>query len=247
MARYDIAPLWLRTPRGSTCLVYVREGTSDHNTAFATLAEDEYDLASLDFTGRFLDIGGYLGTVSLAILMDHPGTTARIVEPLPENLALIKRNLAVNGVADRAEVIPGVAGVGPTEVHYGFTYDENTLHHAFVGNANTVKGEEREHRTVTYEGLRVADLAPDGAPFCKIDCEGGEWAFLADPAVAGLREIRGEWHPRGPDPETGVWRDYRRADFRALLEPTHELAFTLAGPNVDPEAGPGEFRALRRG
>lgn len=243
MARYDVHPLWLRTPRGTACLVHIREGTNDHNTAFASLVEDEYHTAGLDFTGLFLDIGGFLGTVSLGILMDHPGTEALIVEPLPENIELIKRNLAANGVVHRATIVPGVVGVGETTIRYAFSYDENSLHHAFVGNANNVRVETREHREVTYRASSVADLVPDGAPLTKIDCEGGEWGFLADPAIATLDRVIGEWHPRGPD-ASGEWRDYRRSDFEALFAGTHDVEFLTS--QADPEAGPGEFVAVRR-
>src|SRR5262245_4937782 len=125
MARYDVAPAWYRTPGGHAACIFIREDTNDHNTAYSAIVEDEYRTAELDFAGRFLDIGGHLGTVSITILLDHPETSAVIVEPIPENIEFLRLNLEANHVADRAQVIPGLVGVGRTRVDYAFTHGEN--------------------------------------------------------------------------------------------------------------------------
>ena len=99
MARYDVSPKWFRTPKDHSVLVYIREGTNDWNTANSCLTEDEYATKDLPYLpGVCLDIGGYLGTVSLALLIDHPESHVIIVEPLPENVELIRQNLRVNDV-----------------------------------------------------------------------------------------------------------------------------------------------------
>jgi FkbM family methyltransferase len=235
VARYDVAPAWFRTPGGRSALVYVREGTNDWNTANSCLTEDEYGTAGLTFSGDFLDIGGYLGTVSLAVLLDHPDTRAIIVEPLPENIDRIVQNLAVNGLTARARVVAGLVGFGETTVNYAFRDDENALHHAFVGNSGLITDQNRPHRSVTYSASRYRDLAPDGVAFCKIDCEGGEWGFFEDPDVQTIPLIVGEIHPVSlPDGTTGS-----RARLERLL-PTHDITYP------GPEATDWGFRAVRR-
>ena len=235
MARYDAGPAWFRTPGGRSVLVYVREGTNDWNTANASLTEDEYQTRGLSITGTFLDIGGYLGTVALGILVDNPESRAIIVEPLPENRALIVRNLEANDVAHRAQLLAGVVGTGEVTISYAFTGSENDLHHAFVGNA--YGGDHMgEHREVTYTALRYRDITHEDVGFVKIDCEGGEWGILGE--LTGVPLIVGEIHPVPlPDGETGS-----RERLERILGATHDIAYG---------AEPGEpaawgFRAVRR-
>jgi len=234
--RYDIQREWFRSPRGRSVLVYVREGTNDHNTAQSCLNEDEYRTRDLHLSGLAVDIGGFLGTVALALLIDNPALRVIVVEPIPENLDMIRRNLTVNGVADRAQVIAGAVGVSgePVTISYAFQGEENELHHAFVGNAATV-GLTVEHKEVTYPALGLADIVPDGpVPYLKIDCEGGEWGFLTDPGVARIERIVGEFHPiLQRDGTTGS-----RARLEELLSPTHDVTY--------PDAESWGFTAIRR-
>ena len=247
MARYDIRPEMFTTPRGNPCVVYIREGTNDWNTANACLGRnDEYNTAGYDFTGTsglFVDIGGYLGTVALAVLLDHPGTRAIIVEPIPENLDLIRRILSINGVLDRASLIAGAVGSGQTTIHYGYDpspdlsdqANENNLHHAYVGNGVGSGG--APHKSVTYQGLSYREVIGDEAPaMVKIDCEGGEWPVLHEMTDVPL--IVGEYHPITlPDGSVGS-----RALAESILGATHDI--TYGGPIGSPEAW--GFRAVRR-
>src|SRR4051812_43534664 len=98
MARYDIARAWFTSPGGHPVLINIRDGTNDWNTAFSCLNEDEYGLRGKTLVGHGLDLGGHIGTASVAALVDNPGLTLTVVEPIPENLALIRDNLVLNGV-----------------------------------------------------------------------------------------------------------------------------------------------------
>lgn len=236
--RYDILRGWFRTPNGKSVLVYWREGTNDYNTARASLDEDEYGLRGRKVEGLCLDVGGYLGTVSLGLLIDNPKARVIVVEPVPDNADLIERNAVVNGVADRLELVRGAVGVSGSDVTVRYRYegDEMELHHAFVGNATNVS-DHVPHQEVTYRAHDIRDLVGDAeVTLCKIDCEGGEWPFLATPGLEQLREIVGEWHPTAlPDRSIGS-----RDALGRLLGDTHVLTFT------GPEAGPGGFVAVRR-
>lgn len=234
--RYDITRAWFTTPNGRPVIVYVREGTNDWNTAFASLNEDEYGLRGREVRGLAVDIGGYLGTVSIALLVDNPSLRVVCVEPVPENADLIERNAQANDVADRLTLIRGAVGKGEVTVRYAYQGGENELHHAFVGNS-TITAPTAEHKTAVYPGLSIADIAGDqDVAFLKIDCEGGEFAFLDDPDVSRLAYIVAEWHNVPfPDGTTGS-----QDRIRALLEPTHVVSFS------GPQDGPGGFTATRR-
>lgn len=239
MARYDLVRAWFRTPGDKAVVVWTRAETNDWNTANASLTEDEYGFRGRAVTGLVLDIGGYLGTVALGVLIDNPTARVICVEPIPDNADLIERNALANGVSDRLTLVRGVVGrsAEPVSITYRFQGGENELHHAFVGNASNVDAAAVPHETVTYPAESIRDLVGrDEVSLCKIDCEGGEWGFFDGPGLSQLAEIVGEWHPT-PFPDGTVGTQDR---LRTLLEPTHVLTFS------GPDAGPGGFTAVRR-
>lgn len=229
---YEVVAGSFRTPAGNGVTMLYRSGTNDWNTLNATLDQDEYHLPRGQ-AGTALDIGGYLGSVGIALAKDNPGLQVTIVEPVPANADLIERNIALNDLGERVTLIRGAVGAGgePVDVWYGYRGTEAAEHHAFVGNSSLAynHGGELEHETQTYTGLGLAEFGP--LDFLKIDCEGGEWAFLDSPSVADVGTIFGEAHSV---------RGRKGGDIVALLAATHDV--TLEG---DAE-GTCEFRAVRR-
>lgn len=207
----------------------VRPGTSDLAVVGSTFADvagaglvDEYGLAGLHVEGRFADVGAHIGSVTVAVLLDNPGATAVCVEPVPENADVLRRNLQANGLADRAEVVE--AAFGATAVHYGFSGDEVAVTNRFIGNLNIPA---RVESVARVREATLDDVLP--AEALKTDCEGGEWALLADPRIAQVPTVLGEYHGR-PGPE-GVL---------AALGATHDVTFSDAG------GWAGNFRAVAR-
>lgn len=224
-----------RTPNGNPIAFRFREDTNDWNTISACTTEDEYGLRGHPISGRVLDVGGYLGSVGITIAVDNPDAQVTIVEPVPSNAALIRHNAERNGVSDRVTLIEGAVGKGgeSVEVWFGYRGNVSAEHHAFVGNSSLAydHGGALDHDTVTYKARSLASLVGDGLAFLKIDCEGGEWAFLKGPALARIDRIVGEAHSV---------RGHTGGDIVALLAETHEV--TLTG---DPGATCG-FTAVRR-
>lgn len=208
--RYPVATATFLTPRGRAVNVLLRGETNDWNTASSTLGtNDEYGLRDLLITGDVLDIGGYLGTVGIAIAIDNPDARVVIVEPVPENADLCEQNAEANGVSDRVTVFRGAIGprgVSTSEIRFRYVGDENLEHHAFVGNSSLAYPDAG---TVQHEALQVETLGLQALldrfgmkepAFVKIDCEGGEWPFLETATLASLRRlplIVGEAHPVG--------------------------------------------------
>jgi FkbM family methyltransferase len=227
-----------RTPRGRPALMTIRDGTNDWNTLNACMTEDEYGLRSFNGNGWALDIGGYLGGVGIGLALDNPGLRVLIVEPVPDNIRLIKDNIARNGVGDRVTLVEGAIGDGgPVEVWHGYQGTVTAEHHRFVGNSSLAydHGGELQHDTTTYESVTFVDLCVlycDG-PFdlVKIDCEGGEWSFLDDPDIGAAKLIVGEAH---------AVRGHRGDDIIELLSATHDV--TISGDG----AGTCEFRAVAK-
>jgi FkbM family methyltransferase len=232
---YALNTATFRTPGGHDAVMIYREGTNDWNTLWASLNEDEYLLPS-NLSGIAFDIGGYLGSVGIALALDNPELRVWIVEPVPPNQGLIARNIEANGVGDRVTLIRGAVGQGgeSVDVWYGYRGNEAAVHHAFVGNSSLAYDSSGAlpHETATYTALGLRDLLVHGPiDFLKIDTEGAEWGFLDSHLLTEVETIVGEWHPV---------RGHVIGDMLALLDETHVVTFS------GPQAGPGGFRAVRR-
>src|SRR3990167_5644308 len=135
---------WHRSARGAPLRFVVRLDTNDHNTVNASATEDEYHLRDLPpLAGWALDIGGYLGSVAIGLAADNPDLRIICIEPVPENAALIARNVEANGFGDRIIVLPNAAAapeIATTTVRYRYTGSELADHHAFVGNISLIEG-----------------------------------------------------------------------------------------------------------
>lgn len=228
---YDVVQGTFHTPAGHPVTMMYRTETNDWNTLNASLDEDEYVLPS-GMSGIALDVGGYLGSVGIALALDNPDLAVTIVEPVPFNADLIEANLAHNGLTGRVTLIRGAVGSGDVSVGYAYSGSDVLCHHAFVGNSSLADGVPSDHETVTYEGRDLASFGP--LDYLKIDCEGGEWAFLADGA-AGVGTIVGEAH---------AVSGHRGRDIVSLLKATHKVELSGLQPGY-PDGTCG-FRAVPR-
>lgn len=223
------------SPKGTPASLFYREDTSDLSTIGSTWnlwgnLDDEYGLSSLPLlTGLAVDVGAHVGSVALALLADHPDLHVIAVEPLAENVELIEASARHNGWMDRLTMVHGGIATGESiAIAYDFTGDENRRNHRFIGGMTL--GREGEHKTVTVPAVSLSDLIGDeDVEFLKHDCEGCEWALLADPAIARCKRIVGEGHPAD-------WLER----VHAALDATHDVIV------IDDRGGPGTFRALLR-
>jgi FkbM family methyltransferase len=203
----------ITSPRGQPGFIAVRDDTSDLSVVLSTLSnswqvgDDEYHLADLHVDGVFVDVGGHIGTVTVAVLLDNPNATALIVEPLVENIELIRATIERNNL--KAEVIEGA--VGTTTVKVGKFHNDR-----FIGNLDFPDYETRTVKKITLRAL--VKKAGGSIAALKTDCEGGEWGLLDDKLVDGIPHIFGEYHgDPGPD---GLER---------MLGRTHSLTFKIVG------------------
>jgi FkbM family methyltransferase len=200
----------------------IRDETTDWNTINACSAEDEYRLRDLPVEGRLVfDIGAHVGGVG--VWLASRGARVIFVEPVPENVAQIEKNLALNGAT--GEVLR--AALGTNRVNLGPEGDA----HEFIANIGGV-GQARpvECAETTFESMVSEFGLPD---IVKLDCEGGEWAVLHDTDIRKVPVIVGEYHPDRPG-----GGNYTSADIFNFL------------PNHDVEVGPdltfGPFYATLR-
>lgn len=231
---YELREGTFRTPRGRQAAMTYRADSSDWNTLWSCLNEDEYGFRERSVEGTALDVGAHIGGVTVGLALDNPTLHVIAVEAVPPNVELLRRNVAANGIAGRVTVIEGAAGSGPVEVWYGYEGSENASHHAFIGNSSLAYAATTgTHQTSRYHEATTLSAILEHGPvsLAKVDCEGCEYAFLDDPRVAEIPTILGEWHPV---------KGKTIGDVLALLSETHTVTFS------GPQAGPGGFVAVAK-
>ena len=189
------------TPRRNTARMAVRPDTSDAPLVGGIMDQDEYGLRHAYFEGTALDIGAHIGCVTVALALDNPGLRVVAVEALPENAALLRESVAMNGLQDQVVVIEAAATDDKTKhvgVTYGWSHAPNMPENYIVGNrfiGGMVPANDSS-TTLRCPGIGLAELTRQYGPFSflKIDCEGCEWRFLASPAVRDVPRIIGEYH-----------------------------------------------------
>lgn len=118
---YELTTGQYDTPHGRRLTMHYRTDTNDHNTLWASLNDDEYHLPT-GLAGFAVDVGGYLGSVGIALAADNRDLSVLIIEPVPPNVELIRRNIEANNLGHRVEVVQGAAGKGgeSVDVWYGY-------------------------------------------------------------------------------------------------------------------------------
>jgi FkbM family methyltransferase len=166
--------------------VFLRHGTSDAPALDEVFYRREYEppahvLPRLGEAPRVVDLGANIGLFGVFALERLGAAAVVAVEPLPENLAVLRRCAAANGGESLWEIVEAAATTQNGTV--SFVRDIFTRSHIGPGG-ETVSAVD------TFE--RAA-----GAELLKIDIEGGEWPILADPRLAqlGARAIVLEYHP----------------------------------------------------
>lgn len=201
-----------RTPNGNPFRLECRTETNDQNVSHNVSKLDEYGLRGLELSGWAIDVGAYIGAVAIPLALDHPGLRVVAVEPVPENVATLMRNIAMNDVADRVFVCP-LAATSPTGDFVTIRYGGRGQHR-YVGNVGS-EAPDAEEVTIAPP-VALTDLLSvyeiDSVALLKIDCEGCEWDFLCDPAVRLIDTIVGEIH-------RGIYLDLKQ-----MIGGTHVVA-----------------------
>jgi len=228
------------SPRGNHVTMAFRDGTSDLSLIYSSLSFpwavgdpkfDEYGLADIHVAGMGLDIGACIGSVTASLLADNPDLQMITVEPLAENVAVIRAMVELNGWRDRCRIIEGAIGPGErVSIAHGYDSTDYGRTNRYIGNLSEQRDAE-VHQSIDVRAWSLDELvftAGGEVAIAKFDCEGCEWTALANPAVAQLAYITGEWHG---DPQL--------PGLHALLDATHEVTGAAQGAT-------GIFRAVRR-
>lgn len=232
------------TVGGGLVTLVGRQGTTDWDITQSVIVEDEYRIKGRPLSGWALDVGAHIGAATVLLATLYPALRVLAIEPVPENVELLTRNVQQNGLTERVVILQagaGRAGADALPICYGYRHygygvtDAYVAAQRFVGGIFGDRGEPEFTLQVPVASLAqlLATHAIPAVALLKIDCEGGEWEFLDTPSVGRIETSVGEYHARIPHQDARIL-------LRRLLAPTHHVEFWSEEPLV------GHFEARRR-
>ena len=139
-----------------------------------------------------VDIGGTSGTSRFTPPAGVNAAQVIVYEPTSENWAMLKDNIALNGLDDRVTPVnQAVGGSGTLVLNVESSGQE--IHSSSYWYPDAVK---REVPSVTLDELMAEHGLAKIDPL-KIDCEGGEYDIIkcaSDDALARVGRVTLEWH-----------------------------------------------------
>jgi len=160
----------------------VRPDTTDKTAAVEVIKAHVYDRGGviIEQSDVWLDAGANIG--SFSVLAASKGATVVALEPHPENVALLKRNVSGRSV----EVIEAaVAVAGGEAALFVCNGDKNKYRHTLA----TIRGRE----SIRVEVMPIQPLL-DRVNAVKLDVEGSEIEMLEVCDFSGIRKLVFEYH-----------------------------------------------------
>jgi FkbM family methyltransferase len=133
--------------------------------------------------GLFIDVGANIGMVGIALLKQELFDRALAFEPAPNNVRLLERNVADNGLAGRVHVYPCALSSAPGVLELELATQNSGDNRIRRTNATGEYGEERR-RTVRVEAttlvqaLATSHIDADDIALIWVDIQGHEAEFL---------------------------------------------------------------------
>lgn len=184
------------------------------------VAGREYDMGGLGPRPVIVDAGAHVGVASHWFARRHPGALVIALEANPDTFAMLRENLAANGM-DR--VLPLHAAVGDGwEATEFFTIPGDTWGDAAIRQSWHDRAGTRELRVPS---VPLSALLAEPVDLLKLDIEGLELRALSEAARAGVlanaRRIVLEFHGTSANPENRIEEVLallRGAGFQASIE-----------------------------
>jgi len=144
---------------------------------------------------RILDLGANVGLFTAWALQEWPQARVTAFEPDPENMRVLRRFVATNGLEHQVKLVEAAVGSQDGTVNFK----------AGLGSGSALS----DDGALTVPKQDAQPLMAE-ADLVKIDIEGGEWELLRDPRLHNVRaQIVLEYHrylcpgrgdPLRPDP-----------------------------------------------
>jgi FkbM family methyltransferase len=142
---------------------------------------EEVGLADRARAGPLIDVGANIGTTTVPALYENGFTRAVALEPEPRNVRLLRINIAINGFADRVQVLQMAASNACGTGHLRVFVDRWGIHEIATetGAKSSLEEEMVEIELVTLDAIAErSHYDADGTGLLWIDAEGHEGHIL---------------------------------------------------------------------
>jgi FkbM family methyltransferase len=165
-----------------------------------TACDDVYGLGALNAPQVIVDIGAGFGDFAVLAARRFPACRVIACEPHPEQYALLRRNVAANGLRN-------------VEIHrVALGHEERPMLSLSTPKAlSSTRAHGPDGPVLPVDGRPLESLLPREVDLLKIDCEGGEMEVLTSASRSTLRRVN------------RVVAEYHTIDGRSLDEPMTRL------------------------
>jgi FkbM family methyltransferase len=160
--------------------------TTDYDIAWQIYWRGDYEAPqALRDVRKVVDLGANVGYSCLYWCNKYPECRVTAFEPHPAHVAIMKDNLARNGLLGRVNVVVAAAGANERNAY---------LTDARTSSSVTEQAAGFEIRVLDI--FQQSEWAMEPIDILKIDIEGGEYELLFDPRFRELnvRTLVIEWH-----------------------------------------------------
>jgi FkbM family methyltransferase len=189
---------------------FYRPANADECTIQATYRDDEYNLQNFKPNpgDLMIDAGGYIGTTAILYAQLYPEAKVVTLEPLPENVEILRKNIEANKLGDRITILPhALWGELGNKIKVYYRDDSKIgLAHKFVGSSFPKYHESVSKQFVEAEALTLDQVMRsmnfNNVRLLKMDIEGAEFNVLANTELGTLAKIQsmvGEYHDIEPE------------------------------------------------
>ncbi len=159
---------------------YSRSKTTDINEGVVVFSGNEYPPALLDIENNkapiVLDCGGNIGTFSLYVKELYPSAEIFILEPLAENIELLKRNMEINNLHDVVVIPKAVSTDGKDK---NFYVEKNKFD---GGSLIAEKNISKTTSKSVIQSITLQDIISENSikriDLLKMDIEGSEYDII---------------------------------------------------------------------
>ncbi|MCU1259420.1 MAG: methyltransferase FkbM family [Bryobacterales bacterium] len=168
----------------------IRKNGFDWDTVDEIFVQNIYR-ANLESVRRVLDLGGNIGLAALYFARTYPDAHICTVEPIPENVAVLERNVELNHAP--VHVVRAAAGAQDGKIRFELSEDPRA--HSSVGSKGLANPKTFEANVLSVPSLMQL-IGWEECDLLKIDIEGGEVEVLGGhpPWLKKVRNIIGEGH-----------------------------------------------------
>lgn len=152
-----------------------------------------------------IDLGAYIGDTVIYFKTLYPKSKIIAVEPLAENLQLLRKNIEENQIED-VEVVEAAVGARSREIEIYADKNENAWT-SMAGIHEGGWGGQQVSKKLKVKSFTLDELIRGEVDLVKMDIEGAEVAVVrASKKLENVRNLIIEYHPVGGKRETELVR-----------------------------------------